>query len=181
MKLRFENGSAVKTVRSFCSDECRQKNYLAQTVHCAICGKPIPRPPSALKSRKHIFCSKSCLRKGNTLEYGLTEHTGRVTNWEGRVAIATEDRYDEKDGRRARKYKFEHRMKIGEFIGRPLKHNDEPVLHLNGDLSDNRLENTYVCESRSECMRIVNGSVPYPTKSNVKYLKESQLLLDESP
>ncbi len=172
VKIKFRGGVAKGTARSFCSNECHTKNFSAKIVFCAICAKAVPRYRSSLKNRNHIFCSRDCKDKGEILEYGLTKKTGKVQDWEGRISIATQERYERApDGRLYRKYKLEHRMKIAEFIGRPLKYNDEPVLHLNGVLSDNRLENTYVCASRSEMMRIMGGSLLYPTKSNINLLK----------
>lgn len=62
-----------------------------------------------------------------------------------------------------------HRVMIDKYIGRPLTDN-EYVVHINGDRSDNRLKNYYVYPSQSElCSARANGN--YPSVSNIKWLK----------
>jgi hypothetical protein len=171
------DGKVERTYKTFCGPACRQKNYNGKTVHCSVCGKAVRRRPSEIKEREHICCSHDCVNVRNTLESGLTKRTGRTTSWDGRVSLATPEKYMTPDGGgrvNRRKYAFEHRVKIGKFIGRPLKHNDEPVLHLNGDLSDNRLSNCYVCRTRGEAIKIIHGTLPFPKESNMIALRDEQ-------
>ena len=60
----------------------------------------------------------------------------------------------------------EHRVVASREIGR-LVSRDEYVIRINRNPEDNRPENLFICESNSEFSRRRNGSLPWPTASNL--------------
>ena len=64
------------------------------------------------------------------------------------------------------KYVGEHRVIAARAIGRPLERG-EVVLRVNQQPDDNRVENLFICSSNSEFSRRRQGSLPWPTKSNL--------------
>jgi len=63
-------------------------------------------------------------------------------------------------------YPGEHRIIAGSIVGRLLVP-EEKILHINNIKDDNDPENLFICESNSECMSMIQGSLPWPEKSNV--------------
>jgi hypothetical protein len=141
---------------------------------CAVCGKQTKIKRHLLGKNKHHFCNKTCSNKGMTIEARLyPNRDGRtILASTGHIMQATGEYYDYygKDNRKHRKYKAQHRLLIASFIGRPLKRNSEPVWHLNGVPTDNRLENLYVFSDIGEMMRALSGTIPFPSESNVQNL-----------
>jgi hypothetical protein len=68
------------------------------------------------------------------------------------------------------KYIRTHRKIAGEAIGRLLEQY-EHVLHVNNNHDDHRPENLFICGSINECVQRINGSLPWPTKSNLDTYK----------
>jgi len=68
------------------------------------------------------------------------------------------------------KYVGDHRLIASRTIGR-LVTRDEFVIRLNRTPEDNRPENLFICESNSEFSRRRNGSLPWPTNSNLHNYK----------
>jgi hypothetical protein len=68
------------------------------------------------------------------------------------------------------KYVGEHRVIAGASIGRPLLRG-EVVIRVNRNRNDNRPENLFICESNSEFSKRRNGSLPWPSSSNLKNYK----------
>jgi hypothetical protein len=68
------------------------------------------------------------------------------------------------------KYIRTHRKIASEAIGRMLEKH-EHVLHVNNNHADHRRENLFICGTVNECVRRINGSLPWPTKSNLDTYK----------
>lgn len=68
------------------------------------------------------------------------------------------------------KYISENRLVASRAIGR-LVTRDEFVVRINRNPEDNRPENLFICESNSEFSRRRNGSLPWPTASNLRQYK----------
>ena len=71
----------------------------------------------------------------------------------------------------AGKYIGDHRLVASREIGR-LVTRSEYVIRLNRNPDDNRPENLFICESNSEYSQRRNGSLPWPTTSNLRDYKE---------
>lgn len=149
-------------INKFCSKKCyaeSQKN--GEEIPCLNCGKIFYTNPSHSNSCCSMKC-KSEYYRGNLAPAWkggkfVTEATGHKF-----VALERPDRVG--------KYVAEHRMVVMQTIGRLLSR-DEFVIHINNVPDDNRPENLYVCESNSHFGKIRNGSLPWPTKSNLKEYK----------
>lgn len=101
---------------------------------CPICNVEF----DANKFREQICCSKSCAR---TLQY----QGKHAPNWKGgRIKTSTGyiDQWVGKDypGASSQGYVKEHRYIMEQELGRSLE-KSETVHHINGDRTDNRLEN----------------------------------------
>ena len=68
------------------------------------------------------------------------------------------------------KYIGDHRLAASRAIGRVVTR-DEFVIRLNRNPDDNRPENLFICKSNSEFSRRRNGSLPWPTASNLREYK----------
>jgi hypothetical protein len=96
---------------------------LPESIDCKNCG-------SGFRPRKAIdqFCSKACWYERNR---------GRRLHVDGYVQICVPKGTP---GRRSDKRIFEHRYVMQQYLGRPLEAH-ETVHHINGDRTDNRIEN----------------------------------------
>ena len=63
-------------------------------------------------------------------------------------------------------YIGEHRVVASRAIGRMLEPH-EPILHINNVNTDNRPENLFICDSKSEMAKRRQGSLPWPQRSNL--------------
>lgn len=130
--------------RKFCSQRCHlvnlhdkhRKPRTGKDEKCGNCGK-------AIYIQKHLFgkaryCSPACH------EQWLTKTKGRfgVNNfcWKGGVSESSQGYLMITHGKHARKFKYQHRQVMEEYLGRPLE-SHEIVHHVNGDKKDNRIEN----------------------------------------
>jgi len=147
-------------VQLFCSAKCKTLKAIHK---CRVCHKVVRRPFSAGDPQ---FCSRACQKIGTRFSGGSQWNGGISRRPDGRVYVITKKRYD--NG--AAKYALHHRRLVEREIGRSLDPNGHPIIHLNGDRSDNRLENLYVCADRSEASRIGFGHISFPRLSNVKQL-----------
>lgn len=158
---KFKRGSYTK----FCSQYCFSESRI-DTVTCCNCGNEYNRPAWISKAgRGFNVCSRKCQTEfsvgknsPNYNDYGRYESSGYM--W------VRDPNLDNNYG-----WIPEHRKFVSDHIGRKLKYWSEPILHINGNNTDNRLSNLYVCSNMSEMATILNSySAPYPHKSNVDSL-----------
>lgn len=140
-----QKGHLERQEHHFCSRQCagewrtlqaERKKYI-----CLNCGKEFERLASRENHADPKYCSRECAQEGRTGENHPLWEGGRQVRGDGYVDLAPSlisDEYDSmrrKDGR-----VFEHRLVMAQHIGRPLE-SHEVVHHVNGDKSDNRIEN----------------------------------------
>ena len=161
----FKPGRSTHTAdkaNMYCSVKCRGEAMRnGEEKDCLNCGKPFYITPS----QSYGCCSIECRREYYRGELAPTWKGGKfVTEATGHKFVAFE-RPD-----RVGKYVAEHRMVVMQAIGRLLD-KWEYVVHINNVPDDNRPENLYVCGSNSQYSKLRNGSLPWPTKSNLKDYK----------
>lgn len=146
----------------YCSHKCRgEATRIGEEKDCLNCGKPFYITPS----QSYGCCSSTCRNEHYRGALAPTWKGGQfITEATGHKFVAFE-RPD-----RVGKYVAEHRMVAMKVIGRLLE-KWEYVIHINNVPDDNRPENLYICGTNSHYSRIRNGSIPWPTKSNLKDYK----------
>jgi len=131
----------VRQGRKYCSRECNAIGQRGPRVAktCEQCGEEMELRPSYGGMR---YCSRACYRAGR-----LLRPTGRIHN--GRPVIQSHGRYFliyEPTHPAAHKHNgrvLEHRWVMEQALGRYLSRKEE-VDHINGDPTDNRLENLQI-------------------------------------
>lgn len=130
--------------KRFCSAKCKDKNKNTRKTHqftCKYCGA------TGYSNRKsQQFCNLSCSTSYNNLIKDQTTTNnpnwrgGRYINPKGYVVchVSFPHPLADKQGRI-----LEHRLVVDIFSEKPLE-KDEVVHHINGDKTDNRLENLMV-------------------------------------
>lgn len=108
-----------------------------EKIKCDNCGEYYNIYKSYLKrNRKHRFCSKKC-------ESEFKKYNNTIDNWKGGyISKSTGYVYIKIDGKQIE----EHRLVMMKKIGRKLKSN-EHVHHINGNKTDNRIENLMLLTS----------------------------------
>lgn len=153
---------ATDTLNNWCSKACADtaRKQGADYV-CVQCEKPFYASPSRLAELGESgCCSRACQSAYFTGPRNKHWRGGKyTTSADGVVHVRLET------GRGA-KHIREHRMIVARAIGRTLK-TSEVVLHINNDHSDNKPSNLYLCASRSVSGRILTGTLPWPTSSNL--------------
>lgn len=127
-----------QTRKKYCSAECRTRSYLDKLAvnDCSVyqCAKPMVRQG---------MCAMHYDRLRRTGDVGVAERIRKVplkigekmTTDHGYVTVRIK-----KSERHPKGYQLEHRLVMEQHLGREL-YEGENVHHLNGDRSDNRLEN----------------------------------------
>lgn len=114
----------------YCSKECSNEGLkTGQIVGCQYCGKQF-------YSTRKTFCSRECVN------HYRSEHSQHRTHYENGYLIEYVKDYNKKGNVK------QHRRIMEEHLGRKLT-KDEVVHHINGNKSDNRIENLQVM-SRGE-------------------------------
>jgi len=161
-KFKAKFKSKEGKYRDYCSVYC-MKESKRETLTCQSCGCEFRRHKSETERRspKSVYCSKACRYNGMTGDNALGYVRGYYINDKGHKFIY-------KGGDRI----AEHRLVASQYIGRDLRYDDEPILHINGINDDNRPENLYVCSDWCEMSTILMSyDAPYPVKSNLEELK----------
>lgn len=150
-------------LRIHCSRKCANEAQKSGTTRtCVCCGQEFYLSISrAQKRRDNGCCSVECQRKFYTEERNPNFKGGRymdATTGERRVLFPLDNRVS--------RYISEHRLVAAKSIRRILERH-EAVLHINNNKIDNHPDNLFICGSMSEMQRRIQGSLPWPKKSNL--------------
>lgn len=114
----------------YCSKQCANEALKrGKIIKCKCCGKDF-------YSTRHEFCSKECVSNYRS------EHSPHKPYYENGYIVIHKRGYNKKGNAK------QHRLVMEEYLGRQLSPN-EVVHHINGDKTDNRVENLMVM-SRDE-------------------------------
>lgn len=150
-------------LQDFCSNACaNEARRTGDQFQCLNCDAPFYLSPSTLRKRGKPGC---CSRECQTAFYTGARSAGF------RGGFYTHTQAGEKHLLLPRpgyvgKYVGEHRVVASREIGRLVTH-EEYVIRINRRPDDNRPENLFICESNSEFSKRRNGSLPWPTASNL--------------
>lgn len=149
--------------RKYCSNKCRAEGLKRGNEYdCISCGVKFWLNPSKLKQRGDArCCSKECRDSFYVGVHSPAFKTGQYVDSASKNKRILMDRPGYKD-----QYMCEHRLVASKVIGRLVTRN-EFVIRVNGNKEDNRPENLFICSSNSEYSRRRNGSLPWPTQSNL--------------
>jgi len=154
----------------FCSRKCacRGKRTGAY-VTCAVCGKKSWRWKSKLaqSATGRYYCSLECRNQGMIDERcGKSHKHGTSVTQNGYISIAKERRECSAHGHRTRRiYRPMHRLIVSAVLGRKIT-SDEPVWHIDGDLTNNLPSNLFLYPTRVSMWRAI-GQRDFPTTSNL--------------
>jgi hypothetical protein len=156
---------------SYCSRECiklatEKRREAWQEFTCVQCQNKFKLAPGVVRQRKDIHCcSAACQKIYFSGERGATFKDGTYTHSDAgdKYILRKREGY-------VGSYVAEHRLIAGKAIGRDLRRG-EVVIRLNRVVNDNRESNLFICASMSEYSKRRNGSLPWPTKSNLAVYK----------
>jgi hypothetical protein len=122
--VKKSNEDRVHNCSKKCGYETRKKRHLVHA-KCGCCEKDFSFRASSRRKQDVYYCSSSCASKVNR----RNKSSGWKIGADGYV-------YKSSNGGKV----FQHRLLMEQKLGRPLV-GDENVHHINGDKSDNRIEN----------------------------------------
>ncbi len=147
--------------RAYCSKKCANEALRKSTERaCVECGT-IFYPLNVAQNEDQCTCSAKCKTAYYT---GARSHAFKggsytdTTTGERRVLLPLPGYVS--------KYTGAHRLVAARAIGRPL-HRGEVVIRISRSKESERPEDLFICASNSEFCRRRNGSLPWPTESNL--------------
>lgn len=151
-------------LRIYCSFKCSKEGLKRGHMRaCICCGKEFyMNPAKARRSKEENCCSAECNNQFYKEERSPGWKGGRfldVNSGTTRVRLKREGFVCP--------YIGEHRVVASRSIGRMLEPY-EPIMHINNVKTDNRPENLFICGSYSEMAKRMQGSLPWPKRSNLK-------------
>lgn len=164
----FEAPASLRNcTRKYCSKKCSEEAQKRGTTRtCPNCGVSFHQREGAAVYGKEVYCcSWAC---------GVEYYRGpNARTWAGgRYVVAgrgTVMVYLKRPGY-AGAYIGEHRLVASKAVGRLLD-KGEDVIHLNNNKADNQESNLFICGSHSEAAKRFNGTLPWPTESNLSTYK----------
>lgn len=150
-------------LRIYCSFKCSNERLKCGHMRvCICCGKEFYMNPAKARQRKEEnCCSAECQKRFYTEERAPGWKGGKyLDTYSGMVRVMLK-----RDGF-VNPYIGEHRVVASRAIGRMLEPH-EPILHINNVNTDNRPENLFICDSKSEMAKRRQGSLPWPQRSNL--------------
>lgn len=107
------------------------------------------------------FCKRSCFEKRVLFAVG-----DQAWGWQGGRHLSRDGHVMVYQGPRPVCERPEHRLVVEEFLGRSLEAGSEPIIHLNGDNADNRIENLFIFASHKAMLAMFSRG-EYPERSNL--------------
>jgi endogenous inhibitor of DNA gyrase (YacG/DUF329 family) len=151
----------------FCSKDCVGAYKTAENTfseHCVNCHKSLQiNKFKAIRNQFGYFCNIRCRSEYFVHWNSPSFQGGWYLNAKGHYFIWV--------GRNPKTkcrlvYRLRHRVQVELYLNKILRPT-WGVLHLNGDIQDDRPENLYLCESISTLKKMQNGSIPFPAKTNL--------------
>ena len=147
----------------FCGKACAdaaQTTAERRTLRCEECEAEFVS--KADHGRWPRFCKRECF------ETRVLRATGEKSQaWQGGVfQLSRNDHVMIYQGPRPERERPEHRIVVEEFLGRPLNPASEPVIHLDGDGANNRIDNLFIFASHKEMLAMFCRG-DFPERSNL--------------
>jgi hypothetical protein len=147
----------------FCGKACAdvaQTTAERRRLICEECGKGFVTKQD--HGRWPKFCQRACFEKRVLLAVG-----DQSCSWQGgRFELSGSGHVMVYQGPRPNRERPEHRLIVEEFLGRSLDAASEPIIHLNGDNADNRIENLFIFASHKAMLAMFSRG-EYPERSNL--------------
>lgn len=172
--------------KSFCSKDCQNAFKTASqtfTIKCQACGKELKRQNSRPSGPFGMFCSTVCsdayLKRENAINWkgGWFQNSREMVMIN--VGMSTVVYAAHPYGHPV--YRARYRVMV-ELQRHGYLKRHWPVMHLNGDSLDDRIDNLYVCSSPTQHAKMRQGTLPWPTKTNVdEIIMDGRIDYDRHP
>lgn len=147
----------------FCSVDCAndaQRTDERRDINCKRCGKLFRTKMD--HGRWPKFCCRGCF-----IDHAIDSVGCNSIAWKGgRFTLSDNNFTMLYQGPSPIRERPEHRIVVEKFLGRNLEEGSEPIIHLNGDNSDNRIENLYLFASHRSMLAMFSRG-EFPEKTNL--------------
>lgn len=168
---RSSHHDSADGLQEFCSKKCHIESMRrGGEYQCLNCGAAFLLTPSKIGRLSNPGCCSNACRK----DFYTGARSPGFKGGHTKTQTGEKHLLLRRPGYAGR-YVGEHRVVASREIGR-LVTRQEFVIRLNRNPEDNRPENLFICESNSEFSRRRNGSLPWPTKSNLQDFAARPLL-----